>query len=276
MIRKEQAKMIKSLSYVVKEHISNIYRMWSIAKYEFLADYRDSKLGILWGILDPLIQLFTYWFVFGIGIRGGKDVGGVPFLNWMLIGTIPWFFISDSIRSGVNSIHKKANIVTKMKFPLSILPTTEVLKSLFTHLITFMLVYIFLIFQRLDVRLFHLEVLYYLFCAIALCISIGLITSVLNMFTRDVKRVVNASMRLLMYMTPIFWTMENLPSRLQKLMKFNPMYYIVSGYRDSLFYYEGIMSRGSETIVFWLIVVALFMTGSYLMYKFKHKFIDFI
>ena len=62
---------MKSIIYVVNENIRNVYRILSISKYELLSDMRDSKLGIIWNILNPLIQVSTYWFVFGIGIRGG-------------------------------------------------------------------------------------------------------------------------------------------------------------------------------------------------------------
>lgn len=265
-----------SVVYVVKENIDNLYRIFTIVKYEVLADNRDSKLGMLWSVLDPVIQIFAYWFAFGLGIRGGSDVNGITFINWMLAGIIPWFFISASIRNVTTSIHKKSNVITKMKFPVSILPTTEVLKEVFTHLITLLLGYLFIVFNGVRPNLLNLEILYYMFCGIAFSISLGMVTSVLNMFTRDVKKAINASMRLLMYVTPILWTMDKLPKSVQSLMKCNPIYYIIEGYRDSLFYYEGILSRTHETIIFWIIVVVLFIVGSSLLYKFKRKFIDFI
>ena len=86
--------LINSLKYVVIENIQNLYRIFCIVKYEILAENRDSKLGMLWSILDPLIQIFAYWFSFGFGIRGGKPVNGVDYINWMLVGLTPWFFLS--------------------------------------------------------------------------------------------------------------------------------------------------------------------------------------
>ena len=57
--------MFKGVSYVVRENVNNLYRIYSIAKYELLADMRDSKLGIFWNFANPVIQVATYWFVFG-------------------------------------------------------------------------------------------------------------------------------------------------------------------------------------------------------------------
>lgn len=267
---------MKSIKYVINENIENLYRIFSIARYEILADLRDSRLGILWNILNPLIQILTYGFVFGIGIRGGKPVNGVDFFQWMMAGLLVWFFISPCITGGVKSIHSKANVITKMKFPVSILPTIVVVKELFNHIFMLIIVYIVFLIKGMKPSIYNIQILYYIICIMAFSISLGLITSVLNMLTRDVKKMINASMRILLYLTPILWTMEKLPKSIQRIMKCNPIYYIVEGYRDSFFYHKGILSNTNDGLVFWIIIVFLFVSGSVLMYKFKHKFIDLI
>ena len=268
--------LMKSIKYVLNENIQNIYRMLCIVKYEILSENRDSNLGMLWVVLDPLIQILSYWFAFGVGIRGGNPINDIPYITWMLAGIVPWFFLSASIREGVSSIHRKNSILKKMKFPISILPTTVVFKAAFYHVVTFMITYVFIVFKGLKPSWNNFNIIYYLFATIAFSISLSMITSVLNMFTRDVKKAINASMRLLMFVTPILWTMEKLPEKIQIIMKCNPIYYIVEGYRESLFTQNTMLDRGYETIVFWLIVTIFFMIGSTLMYKFKHKLIDFI
>lgn len=267
---------MKSIKYVINENLKNLYRIFCIAKYEILADNRDSKLGMLWSFLDPLIQIVTYWFAFGLGIRGGQDVHGVKYLNWMIVGILPWFFLSKSIREGTSAIYNKSKIITKMEFPVSILPTTVIAKQLFNHLATFLLVYLFLMINGIKPHLFNFRVVYYLICAIAFSISLAMITSVLNMFTRDVKKFINAIMRLLMFATPILWTMDKLPHFAVNIMKANPLYYIVEGYRNSLIFNKGIFTDVKQLIVFWVIVITMFVIGSNLMYKFRQKFIDFI
>lgn len=267
---------MKSIRYVLKENINNLYRIFCIAKYEILADNRDSNLGMLWSVIDPLVQILSYWFAFGIGIRGGKPINGIAYINWMLVGLTPWFFLSAGIREGTSAIHKKANVITKMKFPISILPTTAIAKELFTHLIMLFIMYLFILINGVRPQLFNLRVLYYLFCGVAFSISLAMVTSVLNMFTRDVKKAVNSSMRLLMFVTPILWSMEKLPKWGVSIMKLNPLFYIVEGYRNSLLFNVSIFSNKDQMIIFWSIVIILFISGSSLLYKFKQKFIDFI
>ena len=58
--------MFKSMRYVLHENFTNVFRIYSISKYELLADMRDSKLGLFWNFANPFIQVLTYWFVFGL------------------------------------------------------------------------------------------------------------------------------------------------------------------------------------------------------------------
>lgn len=269
--------MIKSIKYVLHEHITNIYRIFSIAKYEILSDIYDSKLGLFWNFANPAIQIFTYWFVFGMGIRGNSAVDEIDFFNWMVAGLVPWFFIRPCITIGANSIYAKVNIITKMKFPISILPSTIVAKELFNHICMMAIVVVVFSFQGYVPTIHWLWLFYYMVCIVAFGISLGLITSVLTMITRDVKKFINASMQMLMYLTPILWTMDKMPPAIVRILKGNPVYYIVQGYRDSMFYHQNYaLTYSNQTIFFWCLVIVLFVIGSVLMYKFKHRLIDMI
>ena len=85
-----------------------------------------------------------------------------------------------------------------------------------------------------------------------------------------------ALMRLLLYLTPILWDINALGSTVQMIMRLNPIYYIVQGYRDCFFYHQGFMAYPNSMIAFWVITIGLFLFGSTMMYKFKHRFIDMI
>jgi teichoic acid transport system permease protein len=96
------------------------------------------------------------------------------------------------------------------------------------------------------------------------------------MLARDTKKLITSCMRLLLYLTPVLWTETTLPHWMQTLVKCNPIYYIVQGYRDCLFYHRGVGAYTWSMGWFWGITIALFLFGSYMMYKFKTRFIDMI
>ncbi|MEG0593460.1 MAG: ABC transporter permease [Coprobacillus sp.] len=274
--------MFKSMKYVLQENFTNLFRIYSIAKYELLGDMRDSKLGLFWNFAHPFIQVLTYWFAFGIVFnRSAVTAYGVkvPFIFWMLGGMVVWFFISPCITDGCNAIFSKVNVITKMKFPVSVLPATVVLKELFNHLCILFILILVLFIGGYYPNLYWFELIYYLFCAVVFSVALSMTTSVLNMLARDTRKLVLASMRLLLYLTPILWSIDSLkhmPAFVGVIMKANPIYYIVQGYRDVFFYNKGIFFYSHSMIAFWVITIVLFAFGSYMMYKFKRKFIDMI
>lgn len=109
-----------------------------------------------------------------------------------------------------------------------------------------------------------------------------MITSVLNMIARDTRKLILACMRLILYLTPILWPISRFSEQtllfdiIRFVMKINPIYYIVCGYRDCFLYHLGFMHYWKQMLAFWGITGILFVVGCYMMHKFKHKFIDMI
>ncbi len=267
--------MFKSACYVLQENITNIYRTYSISKYELLADMRDSKLGIFWNFANPAISVFTYWFLFGYVLQK-SSVDNIPYIVWMLGGMVVWFFINPCITDGCNAIYSKSDVISRMKFPISILPLSVVLKKLFNHFCVMCIVIIVFIAIGYYPTVYWLGLIYYLICSIVFAFSLSLTTSVLNMLARDTRKLIVSCMRLLFYFTPILWDTRVLPDWMQKFISCNPIYYIVQGYRDCFFYHKGIGAYTWSMGWFWGITIFLFLIGSYMMCKFKAKFIDMI
>lgn len=266
--------MGKSMKYVIKEHLNNVYRIFSIARYEIVSENRESKLGPLWNILNPLILICTYWFVFGMGIRNNLPVQGIPYLHWMLVGMVVWFFMSGCIRRSTNSIQSKIGILEKIKFPVSILPATSILCEVFEHMVMAGIVYIFIILQGFEPSVQNFQVIYYFICALAFGLSFGLTFSVLSVLIKDIRKIIPSVLRILMFITPVLWTMDNLPDWAQTIMRLNPIYYVVEGYRSSILGLTTIGFKSLETVFFWSITGGLFITGCFLMNKYRSKFVD--
>ena len=156
----------------------------------------------------------------------------------MLAGMVVWFFINPCITQGANAIFSKTSVITKMKFPVSVLPATVVLKELFNHVCILLLMIIFYCTQGVYPAIEWLGIIYYCFAACCFAVSLAMITSVLNMIARDTRKLILACMRLILYLTPILWPISTLAKDgafftfIRFIMKVNPIYYIVCGYRD--------------------------------------------
>lgn len=272
--------MFTSMKYVLTENFQNIYRIYCIAKYELLADMRDSKFGIFWNFASPAIQVLTYWLIFGIA-WSRKPIGNIEYLPWLVVGYAAWWFIQPCIQSGCNAVFSKTSVITKMKFPVSVLPATICAKEFFNHLCMLVIAFVTLVVCGHGPNIYWLGLIYYAFCAFVFAEAVSLILSVLTMLWRDVRKLVTSLMRMLMYFSPVIWEChfgDNVPYHdvLNFIMKLNPVYYIVNGYRDSVFYYTGFWEHPALTVYFWIAVLILFTVGCMLMYKFKRKFIDLI
>ena len=124
---------MKEIVMILKEQFQNMGMIFRMSRYEDKATYQSHYLGLAWQILNPAIQVGIYYLVFGIGVNQGREISGVPFIVWMLIGITAWFYMSASILGASNSIHRQVGMVAKMKFPVSVLPTINIVSNLSSY-----------------------------------------------------------------------------------------------------------------------------------------------
>ncbi|WP_071460845.1 ABC transporter permease [Bacillus massilinigeriensis] len=268
---------MKSAILVLKEQIENFYLVRRLSLYEVKSQNNNNYLGALWEILNPGIQIAIYWFVFGFAIRGEeRSVHGIDFFPWLLSGIILWFFINPAMTQGSRSIYTRIKIISKMSFPVSVIPTYVIFSKLYSHLLLLAISIVLLQFLGYPVSVYYLQLPYFLFATIVLIVSISLLTSTLATIVRDVQMVVQSVMRMLLYLTPILWE-RDLGGFLNVVMKLNPFYYLVEGYRASLLYKQWfIYTHWEFTLYFWAVVLFFFIIGSSVHTKFRKHFVDYL
>ena len=268
---------MKSMFTVIKEQIQSFYLICRLSMFEIKSNNNDNYLGLAWEFINPMIQIFIYWVIFGIGIRGGQDINGVPFFLWMLSGISLWFFANPAILDGTRSIRKRIGMVSKMSFPMSTIPTYVIFANLYQHLLILAAVIVILQFQGYTVSVYYLQLPYYLFAAIVFMLALTLITSTLSMIINDVQKLTQAIMRMVFYVTPLIWYSPSLPGPLMTLIKVNPLTYLVEGYRASLLGGSWYFIDNIEyTLYFWGLTLILLMIGSSLHLRFRDHFVDYL
>lgn len=261
---------------IVKEIWTNRFMMLRVAMFDYRLRNKDSYLGRVWEILTPLIQIGTYWFVFGIGMRQGRDVDGYPYLLWMLSGLIPWFCISASIIKGANSIFTKAATITKLNYPIATVPIGVIITEGFEFAFTLVILEVVFLFHGYLPNWGYLNLIYYTIYMFSFLASLALITSVCTMVARDFQKLLSSLIRFLFYLTPILWDMKKMPELFQMIVGVSPLYYVIRGFRDSLLYDVPFYSHRTSIVIEWGIVVVLFVFGCYLQEKFRNRFRDLI
>lgn len=265
------------ISTIVSEQIKSFYLIRRLSLYELKSSNNNNYLGMLWELLNPGIQIAIYWFVFGYGIRAGEKVDGVPFFQWMLAGIILWFFVLPSITQGSKSIYTRIKMISKMSFPMSVIPTYVIFSKLYPHLLLIVISTVIFQFTGYPISIYFLQLPYFLISTIIFLVAISLVTSTLSTIVRDVQMIVQSIMRIMLYLTPILWATFSLPEWVQSLMKINPLYYLIEGYRAA-FLGKGwyAIENLQYTLYFWVVVLIILFIGSMLHIKFRRRFIDFI
>ncbi|MEH7328562.1 ABC transporter permease, partial [Priestia megaterium] len=186
----------------MKEQSSNFHLILRLARYDMKGKYQLHYLGAVWQFLTPVIQVLLYWLVFGIGIRGGAPVHGVPFFAWLMVGLIPWFFISPSILQGSNSVYARVSLVSKMKFPVSILPTVTIISNSFQLIVMLVVLAFIFIVYGINPGLHILQLPYYLVSLFVFLFAVTLLGSTISTIVRDFQQALQAIMRMMVYLLP--------------------------------------------------------------------------
>ncbi|MGE6377150.1 ABC transporter permease [Peribacillus muralis] len=258
---------------VLKEQINNFYLVRRLSVYEVKSANSNNYLGVLWEIINPMIQISIYWFVFGFIILNRGD----NFLPWLMAGIVVWFFVNPATTQTSKSIYSRLNMVSKMSFPMSIIPSYVIFAKLYQHLMLLGVVIILLGFTGYLPTVYIIQLPYYVAATVALLFSFGLITSTVSTIIRDVHNLIASLMKVLFYLTPILWVLDAKEHPIiLNIMKLNPLYYIVDGYRASLLGESWYLIEHWEyTLYFWAVIIILFMIGSSLHVRFRDRFVDF-
>ena len=109
---------------------------------------------------------------------------------------------------------------------------------------------------------------------VVLALGISWITAALNVFIRDVGQVVAVALQMGFWATPIFRDIQMMPSKIQAVFKYNPMYYIVQGYRESFIYFAPFWHHPIQILYFWFVAISFFISGALISKKLKPQFPD--
>ena len=268
---------MKSAWRVIKEQIEYFYLVRRLSVYELRSLTSGNYLGMAWEIINPAIQITIFWFVFGFGIRQREDVGDIPYFQWMLAGILVWFLINQGITKSSKSIYTKIKMLSKMNFPMSIIPSYVIFAQFYVHIVILALGTILLQVLGYPLSIYIVQLPLYTAGVLILLLGMSLILSTLTTIIRDVQMLLQAVMRMLLYLSPILWPPTLLPESWQTFIKLNPFYYIIEGYRYSVLG-EGwyFLENPVYTLYFIGITVLIFVVGSYLHVKFRSQFIDFL
>lgn len=243
----------------------------SLAWRDIKVRYVQSYLGIIWVVLNPVINLLILSFIFGVVVKA--DTEGIPAILFTICGLSGWTYFSNVTSEAGNSILTAQNMVKKIYFPRIILPFSKALSSLVEFVATLLIMAILLLYYKLPLSSNFLYFPLFLMIAFMAGITAGLWISALTIRFRDVKFIVPYMVRLGLYLTPVAYSSNMVPEKFQLIYFLNPMVGVVEGFRWS------ILGMGSiNPMVFYslILLLILFLTGMVLFSSIEKTIADII
>ena len=248
----------------------------SLAENDFKSKYASSQLGILWAFIKPIVQACVYMFVFSVIARATPAGNHYPYAFWFLPGIIVWFFFADGTLSGAHALLEYSYLVKKVRFNIDILPFVKVISSSIVHCFFVLFVLFLYIIRGLPLCWTMLQIPYYMVCVFCITIALARINCALTPFFRDFTQLLEIMLMVLMWACPVMWDISMLPAKYAFIFKLNPLYYVISGYRQSYMNEAWFFQRPLLTLYYWGFVLVLLFAGKKLFNSLKVHFADII
>ena len=222
-------------------------------KKEIRGKYKGSFLGVLWSFINPLLQVAVYAIVFPYIMRVQQE----HYLQYLIIGIIPWTFFTTVITQGMITVRMNAGIIKKVYFPREILPISVTLSGLVNFFISCIIIVLFCVFGGLGIS-WHI-ILLPLIAIIQFFFTLGLVfaLSAINIYIKDTEYIVQFIINMLFYGTPILYSAELFPEKARWLLYANPLTELIGAYRDIFMFHKLPEFNG----MMYLIGITIFVFG---------------
>ena len=254
--------------------------LWQFTKREFSSRHRGSALGIVWALLQPLIMLGVYTFVFAViwGAKWGPASEGakadtLAFAFAVFAALIVWEVFSSAVAAAPTLVVSQPNFVKKVVFPLEVLPLSVTASGALYACISTGVLIAGLLIARRGVPLTALALPLALIPALLLAAGTAMIIAALGVFLRDIRMIVQGLLlQILFFLTPIFYPVERVPAWLRPALAANPMATLVDTSRRVLVF--GQAPDWPALAIAWVVALVVFCVGWAFFAKSKRGFAD--
>lgn len=220
--------------------------------------YKQTSLGILWAVIQPLFAMLVFAFVFGRVARLPSD--GIPYPLFAYAGLLPWTFFSNAVTTSALSLVSSSNLVSKIYFPRILIPLAAVMTGVVDFVLAaLMLVPLLFLYRTVPAAEALLWMPVAAAVALLLAFGLGVWLSALVAKYRDLRHAIPFLVQLWMFATPIVYPLSMMPQRWRWILALNPMTGVVEAFRRSLF---GRPVDAAPLLWSALLAVALIFTGS--------------
>jgi len=247
-----------------------------MVRRDILGRYRGSFGGMFWTVINPLLLMLTYFFVFGIVLRArfGADQSRSGFALYFLAGMLPWLAFSEAAGRAAGVLLEHRNFVKKLVFAVETLPVNLVASGLVSECFAVVLFLAFVLVLRggLPVSVLWLPLL--LIPQVLFTAGVSWFLAALGVFVRDLSQAIGYLLTLWFFLTPICYPEASVPRQFVGWLSKNPMFVLVRGYRAVLL--ENRAPDFGPLWKLWVLAALVFVLGHAWFYKLRKSFADIV
>jgi len=232
--------------------------------------YRDSVLGFLWTILNPLFFLLILAVVFSAIMK----IQIPHYAIFLLTGLTSWLMLQQTVITATASIWANQGILKRIRLPKIIFPLSNVLARYVDHLILTLILLLFMVLSGMPATWKLVIIPPLILTHFFFSLGLSLIASVIYIKIKDIQHIIAIAFQALFYITPIIYSPEQLPPGLRPLFLWNPFYYFMNCFRFPI-YYASLPPKRDFFIVCGLTIV-VFLTGLFVFYRKEKNFIFYL
>lgn len=246
--------------------------LYFLAKKDIKVRYKQTVLGGLWAIIQPVCTMVVFTLFFGRLAKIPSD--GIPYPIFVYAGLLPWTYFANTLAASGNSLVGSSHLITKIYFPRLIIPAASSLAGLLDFFIAMLVLGVLMIYYHfvpsIGILLFPVLVGLTFLCAL----GVGLWLSALNVQYRDIRYVIPFLIQIWMFVSPVIYPVSMVKGKYQWLLALNPMGGVIKAYRASLLGHIPIdwLLLGLSTATIFVILVS----GLYYFRRMEKHFADVV
>lgn len=229
--------MFGTISRIIKEHSKYWRQVLFLAKIDKDKLFSNSDLGWVWALCKPGMRIAVYYIAMSIGFKSSKDIPNIhcPYFLWLVTGLLVWFYMSAMIGGGAACFKRYKAIVKKVQFPVSTIPSIVTLSNFRVHLIIVGVVLVMYPLMGCMPTIYWLELPFYMLAMIFFTYCWSLATGFLAVVSNDFHNVLKTITSAVFWLSAIIFDMSKVKNRIARIFfMFNPVTYVVNGYRNAL------------------------------------------
>lgn len=244
--------------------------MYFIVWRNIAVKYKQTVMGVLWAIVQPLMAMVVFSIIFGKLAK--LDSEGFPYEIFSYIGILPWQFFSSGVTGAASSIISSTSTISKTYFPRLILPIADIFGGIVDFAIAFVILLGMMVFYDIPFTWRVLTIPIWLGVAFVIALAFGLWLSALNVHFRDIKFLVSFIMQFWQYATPVAYSSTLIPGKWLWLYRLNPMATVIDGFRWAML---GSDLKDDWTVyISFGIVIVMLVSGLFYFQKMERNFAD--